>query len=230
LGSNLDYSPDSLNYHAPQQELLDIFRRTLGSTKGPRVAIMTRALRAFDEMVSSMNARAMEQALDERSDMATVMHVLMKYTARDIRLGKKEPQNGREKKAEETLALLRGVKSARKMLNEKGKALATSEAAELLQVSRQAVNKARNKGHLLGVRIGNRFLFPAWQFTGTGNVLPGLVEVLQALGDIDPWMKLRFFLRGNKRLKGATALDYLLKGRKQEVLDAARLEAGHGAF
>jgi hypothetical protein len=127
-------------------------------------------------------------------------------------------------------ARLRGAIAMRELLNADGGALTASETAELLGISRQAVDKRRKAMQLLAVELPRRgLLYPAWQLTAQG-VLPGVVDVLAELGDHDAWSRARFFVTGNDRLGGARPLDFLLRGKKLEpVLRAARSFGEHGA-
>jgi hypothetical protein len=74
--------------------------------------------------------------------------------------------------------------------------------ADLLGISRQAVDLRRASGKLLAIDLGLRKnLYPRWQFTEEG-ILAGLEETLAVLreGATTPWSCLRFFLSGNLRL------------------------------
>jgi hypothetical protein len=73
-------------------------------------------------------------------------------------------------------------------------------------------------------------LYFAWQFTDAGQGLPGLVDVLTALAEHDPWARARFFLSGNARLRGKRPLDLLRAGvgNLDRVLLAAGAFAQHG--
>jgi hypothetical protein len=129
-----------------------------------------------------------------------------------------------------TVARLRGQVAMRELLNADGGALAASRVAELLGVSRQAVDKRRKAGQLLAVALPKRgLLYPAWQFTETGTTLAGLAEVLAALRRHDAWAQARFFVTGNDRLDGKRPLDGLREGALEPVLVAARAFGEHGA-
>lgn len=106
-------------------------------------------------------------------------------------------------------ARLKGVIIKRNLLYEDGHPLTSEEVASLLHLTRQAVDKRRKKGQLLGVSLGRRgYLYPVWQFH-EGNVLLGLEQVLNELSKYDPWTQLMFFKTGDIRLDGATPLERL---------------------
>ena len=127
-------------------------------------------------------------------------------------------------------APLHGLEARQRLLaGEGGGSLGVQEVAGLLSLSRQAVYKRYRAGRLLAVDCGRHdYAFPIWQFV-PGGVLPGLEEVLRTLADLDPWMKLAFFLGEDVALKGKSPLESLRKGRLQEVLRSAELYGQHGA-
>jgi hypothetical protein len=129
-------------------------------------------------------------------------------------------------------ASFRGVLAMREMLTAEGGTLSAQQVADLRGVTRQAIDKRRRAAQLLAVEVPKRgYLYFAWQLTDTGEDLPGLAEVLEALGEHDPWAQARFFLSGNARLKGKRPLDLLRagKGELDRVLLAASSFAQHGA-
>lgn len=126
-------------------------------------------------------------------------------------------------------AFIRGIEARNKLLNENGGTLSAEEVANVLGLTRQAVEKRRNAGNLLAVTTGRHgYRYPAWQFTKSG-VLPGLDDVLKALGSHDAWMQAAFFVGKNPRLGGATPIERLRSGQLREVLKAAEAYGEHGA-
>jgi hypothetical protein len=127
-------------------------------------------------------------------------------------------------------ARLRGIEARKRLLEAEGGTLGAQEVASLLSISRQAAYKRYRAGRLLAVDCGRHgFAFPAWQFVPSG-VLPGLEEVLAALADFDPWMKLAFFLEANAATGGKAPLLALRQGKLLDVLRAAELHGEHGAI
>jgi biotin operon repressor len=123
----------------------------------------------------------------------------------------------------------KGVQVKHELLYQDGQPLTSEEVAQLLHITRQAVDKRRSKGQLLGVSLGRRgYLYPAWQFH-SGQVLPGLERVLAALKDYDPWTQLMFLKTGEVRLDGATPLERLQAGDIDAVVWAAECYGTHGA-
>ncbi|AFZ33353.1 hypothetical protein Glo7428_4941 (plasmid) [Gloeocapsa sp. PCC 7428] len=126
-------------------------------------------------------------------------------------------------------ARFKGVQVKHELLFGEGQPLKSEEVAQLLHVTRQAVDKRRLKGQLLGLSLGRRgYLYPAWQFQA-GQVLPGLERVLAALKDYDPWTQLMFLKTGDVRLDGATPLARLQAGDIDAVVWAAECYGTPGA-
>ncbi len=126
-------------------------------------------------------------------------------------------------------ARLRGLVVKQQLLEAEGGCLSSSQVASLLGITRQAVDKRRRSGQLIGLPTGkNRFVYPAWQFT-TGETLPGLETVLQHLQVRDPWMQTAFMLNGNLRLDGMSPLEALRQGKLEEVGKAAQTYGEQGA-
>ncbi|MEA2525415.1 MAG: hypothetical protein QOF33_3601 [Thermomicrobiales bacterium] len=126
-------------------------------------------------------------------------------------------------------ALRRGREARQELLAAEGGVMIGAEVAKLLGLSRQAVDKRRRAGRLLGLSIGRRgFLYPTWQFTESG-VLPGLEEVLEDLSDHDSWMQLVFMLTPDAWLDEETPLAELRRGNLDRVRIAAQMLGEHGA-
>ncbi len=125
-------------------------------------------------------------------------------------------------------ALLRGVQQRRTLLRAEGGSLSGGQVATTLGISRQAVDKQRQRGRLLAVREGAAWRYPAWQLSG-GGVLPGLPEVLRILRRESPWTILAFLLSRNARLGARRPLDLLRRGSVEPVTRAAEAYGEHGA-
>jgi len=126
-------------------------------------------------------------------------------------------------------ARLRGLDARARLLQAEGGPLSVDAVGRLLHITRQAVDKRRRAGRLLGLRIGRRgYAYPSWQF-GEAGTLPGLEEVLLDLLNHDPWMQVGFFLNGNVRLGGESPLAELRRGHVEAVQRAARAYGEQGA-
>lgn len=89
----------------------------------------------------------------------------------------------------------------------------------------QYANLRRRRGELLGLRVVNRYLFPAFQIdTARRRVLPVAVAVNRLLGAAqDPWGVASWWFSDNARLGGVRPADLAAdECRAEDVLRAAR--------
>lgn len=93
-------------------------------------------------------------------------------------------------------------------------------------VSRQAVAERRRRRTLLGLRTADgAWVYPAFQFSDEGEVLPGLPAVLQCFGDgvVDDWTLAGWLVSALSSLGGASPIGRLRSdGDAASVLAAAR--------
>ena len=120
------------------------------------------------------------------------------------------------------LAKLRGLKLKQQLIEAEGGCCNSQEIAQMLGVSRQAINQRRQRGKLIGLPRGKgKYLYPLWQFTDTGKTLRGLETVLERLQKFDPWMQITFFLNPNIRLENKTPLEMLRREKVDPVIISA---------
>jgi hypothetical protein len=125
---------------------------------------------------------------------------------------------------------LKGLRAKSELLKKEGGVITSSQVAELLGISRQAVDKRRRKGKLLAVSLGKRgYFYPVWQFFENG-VLPGFDILMNLLEPYDPWMKMIFMLNANHRLGNQSPLEKLREGHLDEVFKAAQVTGEQGAL
>ena len=119
-------------------------------------------------------------------------------------------------------AKLRGLKLKKQLIEAEGGYGNSEEIAEMLGVSRQAINQRRQRGKLIGLSRGKgKYIYPLWQFTDTGKTILGLEAVLEKLSEVDPWTQVTFFLNPNVRLENNTPLEMLRKGEVETVIISA---------
>lgn len=107
--------------------------------------------------------------------------------------------------------------------------LSAEEFAELLGVSRVTVNAKRQKHEILALEGAKRgFRFPAWQIDENGKPFDVLPKLFELLGD-SPWTVYRFLVQRHAELDGASAQDYLRRGRIDQVVETAESVA-RGTF
>jgi len=143
----------------------------------------------------------------------------------DLSLGTKETRRDKF-----DLAVARGMEVRQKLAEAEGGSLSSEEAARLLRISKTAVLKRLEAGRLLAWREERlqAARFPRWQFDEYGQVLPGLIEVLECLKKdqgLDAWGKILFFLQTKTSLGDKRPLDLLREGKVKEVSRAAQAYA-----
>lgn len=190
-----------------------VFELTRGAPSQVRDIFLTRSLRAIDGL-KSLDEENLIEAIKAPTDYSVLVAALNhEETLAPVR----DPLAG---------ARLRGLDAKRSLLESEGGSITSAEAAGMLKITRQAIDKRRNEGKLLAVELGRKgYHYPSWQFD-----LEGLEDVLSALGDRDFWEKLSFFLNPSSLLADRTPLEVLRKGKGQVelVVRAARSHGEHG--
>ncbi len=187
----------------------------------PKDEFSARVRSFFDtNVVSQLHEAALKDALKAPTDFGTILHAL------------ESPEVAASVRDQDPLAMarLRGIEAKRRILSDEGGMLSAERAGEILTMSRQAVEKRRKAGRLIGVSLGRRgFGYPAWQFSERGT-LPHLEAFLDALKQHDAWTKLVFFTSENAATDGRKPLDVLRSGDVEKVLAAARIYGEQGAL
>jgi hypothetical protein len=194
---------------------VDAAARLLSAVRGNhgKAAFAARALDALAEIAERTDERTLVEAAGAPSNVAALARAL------------DQPEALAEVRRRDPLApaRLRGVRAQDWLLQAEGGTLTAVEIGRALGISRQAVDKRRKRGALIGLDLGRRgFAYPAWQVGPTG-VLAGLPAVLAELGDDSAWGQAAFFLTTNVWLDGDTPLAALRRGESERVLQAARL-------
>lgn len=174
--------------------------RELTTTKHP--AFYSRVLRAFRRLENDLPSTLIDEATAAPTDYLVAVEALSSA-----------PETT-ELMAEDPFiaAKFRGLKRKQQMLEAAGGALTSKQVAEILGISRQAVDKRRAANQLLGLTQGRRgYSYPTFQFQD-GKTVSGLEEVLAQLKDLDPWMQMVFFTSPHERLQGKTPIEKLKKG------------------
>jgi hypothetical protein len=183
--------------------------RELTTTKHP--AFYSRVLRAFRRLENDLPSTLIDDATAAPSDYLVAVEALTS-ASETTQLIAEDPF---------IAAKLRGLKRKQQMLETAGGTLTSEQAAEVLGISRQAVDKRRAAAQLLALTQGRRgYSYPSFQFED-GKPITGLEEVLAELKELDPWMQMVFFTSPNERLGDKTPLERLKKGLVSEVKAAA---------
>ena len=210
----------SVEQKAKKKTLMLVIRHSLPkSGTGPsrktnpiREVFFRRSLRAIEEL-QAMDEGNLAEAVQAPTDYSVLVSALTSEEALASIRGR-DPLAG---------ARLRGIEAKRQLLEAEGDPLTSAQAAKLLRISRQAVDKRRRESKLLGLELGKKgYHYPSWQFD-----LLGLEEVLTALGGRDPWEKLSFFLNPSGLLGDRTPLT-VLRGEKDKLTDIVNAAASYG--
>ena len=96
--------------------------------------------------------------------------------------------------------------------------LTTPQLADLIGVTRQAIDKRRKSGQLLALRGGPKTLkYPEWQIFPTGETIEGLCEVIDRL-DGDAWTAYRMLTETFPDAQGEPVYEKLRRGETSKVL------------
>lgn len=158
---------------------------------------------------------ALEAALKASTDVGTLAYVASELAGSPA-VAEIDP----------TAALLaEGAKVKQELLERAGGAVGVTDAARILGITRQAVDKRRRAHRLIAVSHGHDYAYPAAQFFEDGLV-PGLDKALEAMPILDPWMRLEWLVTADDELGGMSPLEALKAGRVDDVVANA---ADHGA-
>ncbi len=108
--------------------------------------------------------------------------------------------------------------------------LTTGEVARLLSRDPASVRRSKARGDLYGLDggPGRASRFPAWQFTDTGDPLPGLRRVLAALPSFySPLSVQRFMTTARDRLDGLSPAEWLAQGGSVDAVIVGADEQGY---
>ncbi len=189
------------------------------SDSAEKDAFAARVVNAISRLVAEEDERVLTVAAGAPSDYDVLLQALENPAA--MRLLDEGPLAG---------AKLRGLRYREKMLTAEGGTLSSQAVAGILKISRQAVDKRRQAGRLIGLSTGRRgYAYPAWQFDAEHGTLPGLEDVLDDLSSHDPWMQVSFMLNSNAYLDDRTPLEALRAGELNPVRRAAQAFGEHGA-
>lgn len=113
------------------------------------------------------------------------------------------------------------ARARRALLERAGGAASVDQVRELLGgISRQAVDKRRDRLGLLALRHGGEHRYPICQFHD-GDVLQGFPDVLRAFTVKSPWTQLSVVVSAHDALDGLTIIEALQRGWVDEAIDVA---------
>lgn len=192
--------------------------RDLAVTKHP--AFYSRILRAFKRLEGDLSSDLIDEATAAPTDYLVALEALSS-AVESSQLIADDPF---------IAAKFRGLKRKKQMLETAGGTLTSEQVAEILGISRQAVDKRRSSNQLLALTQGKRgYSYPSFQFD-EGKTISGLEEVLGELKSLDPWMQMVFFTNPHERLNGKTPMESLQKGSIEQVKSIAVEYGEQGAL
>ncbi|MGO8792128.1 MAG: hypothetical protein ACLQVL_32730 [Terriglobia bacterium] len=192
--------------------------KQFSKTKHP--AFCARMLRAVKGLETDLTATLIDEATAAPTDQL-VMFEALSSAPWASELAAQDPI---------VASKLRGFELRQEMLKKSGGVFSSRRVAELLNVSRQAVDKRRAANQLLALTQGRRgYSYPTFQFED-GKTLNGLEEVLRNLRALDPWMQIRFFTSPHERLGNETPMEALRSGKVNDVVRAASGYGEQGAI
>lgn len=210
-------------------DVLDLPLRALFASDGPapapepvgaeallHEAVFALAARELAGLVRALPLERAAAALRDRDPVAAVGGLLADAALAHAAAATDDPLS---------IALLQGARRKRELLAQAGGAWSTGTVADHLAITRQGVDKRRQAGTLLGVRLpSGDWVYPVAQFAPDGAPLPGLPEVLGAFRSVaSPWMHLEHLLAPDPALSSPVAQPVArsaAKGRKVPPADA----------
>jgi len=182
-------------------------------------AVCNRLANGAMKVLKTADTRQLAEVLEAPSDSEVMLRIL------------RMPEALTTIQADDPLAAarVRGIEARKRLVEAEGGSFSSAQIADILHLSRQAVDKRRKANQLIGLDVGRHgYIYPGWQFT-KGGTLKGLEEVLADLKDHDPWMQVQFMLQPNSRLNDRTPLEVLRQRDIASVRAAARALGEHGA-
>jgi hypothetical protein len=176
---------------------------------GARASFLKRTIGAVQRMSAEMTDEMLLAALAAPSDLGTLARALGDSRLVDPAM-KIDPL---------APAVARSLEHRKSLLRLAGPMMSSTQVADLLGLSRQAVDKRRAALRLLALRIGSDWQYPAFQFVD-GTVLPDLDRVIASQEGVDAWVVLDMLLAQDSALGGRSLLDALRQRDGQAVARA----------
>ena len=187
--------------------------RIRGLAREPvRRIFLTRALNAAASLAETLDTPALSEAAAQRTDYSFLLRAL------------EAPEIVKDLTDDDPLAEARlsGLRSKAFLVQAEGGTISADEAAEVLGLTRQGIDRRRRAGRLLALTLGRRgYRYPLWQFSGHG-MLPGLEDTLRALDSFGEWARASWFINPNMDFDGRSPLTLLRQGHSEPVIQAAR--------
>lgn len=186
-----------------------------------RAAFQRRSLEALERIGSTAPIESLVEALAASTDVGTLARVLCDNEVVGAAVVSLEPL---------APLIARNAEHRLELLEAAGGTLNASEAALLLNVTRQAVDKRRRSNGLLGLRQGGDWHYPRCQFNEADqDVVTDLPRFLRESKIASPWVVLDLLLSPDDALGGRSPLEILRsEGWSDALARLLRMEHGDG--
>ena len=172
-------------------------------------AFLKRSVKMLERVSGSASSDALKSALSSPTDVGGVASLLSDLAPLGVDLSAVDPFME---------AMARGAAIKQELLVSGGGGLTSGQVARALGITRQAVDKRRNRRALLAVPNGSgEYVYPTCQFTSDG-VITGLEEVLRAFQIQSPWTQLSVLLASAPALGDKTILEVLKSGLIEKAI------------
>jgi hypothetical protein len=185
--------------------------------EGPKSALLKRIVVGLERVSGEMTDEMALDALEAPTDLGAIARLLSDPRLDDPALSI-DPM---------TSVLARSLEHRHLLRRRIEPTLAAAEAAQVLGISRQAVDKRRAASRLLAVRIGGDWRYPEFQFDGQA-VLPGFERLMESFEGRDPWSIADSLTAEDEALDGRSLIEALRAGDVESVDRAIRQMHGDG--
>jgi hypothetical protein len=186
-----------------------------------RAAFQRRSLDALNRIATQAPTESLVHALVASTDVGALARILSDGEAIGAAISALDPL---------APLIARNAEHRLDLLERCGGTLTGEQAGQLIGISRQAVDKRRRSGSLIGVRQSGNWQYPRCQFDEERHeVIAGLPKLLEAMSASNPWVVLDFLLAPDQTLGGRTPLEALrAEGWSDDLDRLVRVEHGDG--
>ncbi len=186
-----------------------------------RAAFQRRSLDALNRIATQAPTESLVEALVAPTDVGALARILSDGEAIGPAVPLLDPL---------APLIARNAEHRLELLERCGATLTAEQAGKLIGISRQAIDKRRRSGVLIGLRQGGSWHYPRCQFDEQRHeVIAGLPRLMEAMPKSSPWVVLDFLLAPDQTLDGRTPLEVLrAEGWTSHLDRLVRIERGDG--
>lgn len=173
--------------------------------------LLQRYVATVSDLVRHLSEETVRRALEQNTGLQSLA----------VGMGEHAVATASETAHEESERILDLHRAQASLIQQSGGTVTATKAAELLgQITRQAVEKRRERGTLLAIMVGGEYRYPLFQFDSQ-SVLPGLQEVLKAFTVRSGWTQLSVLISPQDALDGRSLVDALKQGDVKAAVSVA---------